>query len=88
MKRLTREALEGIPSSININYSELNDNPYIYRNCFQKRDMTHCYIMKTEVKAFIKKEVMRLRTKETLTPEDATEVDAITKLIEYWKKKQ
>ena len=50
--------------------------------------MTHCYIMKTEVKAFIKKEVMRLRTKETLTPEDATEVDAITKLIEYWKKKQ
>ena len=61
---------------------------YLYRNCFQKRDMTHCYIMKTEVKAFIKKEVMRLRTKETLTPEDATEVDAITKLIEYWKKKQ
>ena len=29
MKRLTRAALEGIPLSININFSELNDNPYV-----------------------------------------------------------
>lgn len=39
--------------------------------------------MKLEVKAFIKKEVQRLTAKETLTSEDATEIDAIKKLLEY-----
>lgn len=56
---------------------------FIYRDCLQKRDKTHCKIMKTEVKAFIKKEVMRLTAKKVLTPEDATEIDAIKTLVEY-----
>lgn len=56
---------------------------FLYRDCLQKRDKTHCKIMKTEVKAYIKKEVMRLTAKKVLTPEDATEIDAIKKLVEY-----
>ena len=56
---------------------------YLYRGFFQKRDKTHCMIMKTEVKAFIKKEVLRLSLKEELSSEDATENDSIAKLIEY-----
>lgn len=39
--------------------------------------------MKLEVKAFIKKEVQRLAAKEKITPEDATEIDAIKQLLEY-----
>ena len=39
--------------------------------------------MKLEVKAFIKKEVQRLTAKEKITPEDATEIDAIKQLLEY-----
>lgn len=42
--------------------------------------------MKTEVKAFIKKEVLRLKAKEKLTSEDATEIDSIIKLVEYEKR--
>lgn len=56
---------------------------YLYRGALQKRDKTHCLIMKTEVKAFIKKEVLRLKAKEKLTSEDATEIDSIIKLVEY-----
>lgn len=41
--------------------------------------------MKTEVRAFIKKEVLRLKAKERLTSEDATEIDSIKKLIDYEK---
>lgn len=58
---------------------------FLYRNKLQKRDKTHCEVMKTEVKAFIKKEALRLTEKEQLTPEDATEIDAIKKLIDYEK---
>ena len=58
---------------------------YLYRGCFQKRDKTHCLIMKTEVKAFIKKEVLRLLAKQYLTPEDATEIDSIRKLVDFEK---
>lgn len=56
---------------------------YLYRDGLRNRDRTHCQIMKLEVKAFIKKEVQRLTAKEELTPEDATEIDAIKKLLEY-----
>lgn len=56
---------------------------YLYCGCFQKRDITHCMIMKTEVKAFIKKEVLRLSSKEVFSPEDATEIDSIAKLVRY-----
>ena len=59
---------------------------YLYRDDFVRRDDTHCRIMQVEVQAFVKKEVFRLNDKGALTPEDATEVDAITKLLEYWKK--
>lgn len=59
---------------------------YLYRGCLQKRDKTHCKIMKTEVKAYIKKEVLRLKTKDVLTPHDATEIDAIKKLVDYEKR--
>lgn len=58
---------------------------YLYRDGFQNRDKTHCKIMKTEVKAFIKKEVMRLSKKKQLTPADATEIDSIKKLIDFEK---
>lgn len=58
---------------------------YLYRDGFQFRDNTHCAIMRTEVKAFIKKEVLRLTAKETLTSEDATEIDSIKKLIDFEK---
>lgn len=56
---------------------------YVYRNCFPKRDKTHCRIMRTEVRACIKSEVMRLQSKLNLTPEDATIIDSIQKLIKY-----
>lgn len=59
---------------------------FIYRGKLQQRDKTHCRIMKMEVKAFIKKEVLRLKAKEKLTPEDATEIDSIRKLIDYNKR--
>lgn len=56
---------------------------FLYRDGLQNRDKTHCQIMKLEVKAFIKKEVQRLAAKEKITPEDATEIDAIKQLLEY-----
>lgn len=56
---------------------------FLYRGSFQKRDKTHCRIMRKEVKAFIKKEVLRLKAKEVLIPEDATEIDSIRKLVDY-----
>ena len=59
---------------------------YLYRDDFRQRDNTHCRIMQVEVQAFVKKEVLRLDAKEILTPEDATEFDAIEKLLDYWKK--
>lgn len=58
---------------------------YLYRDRLQKRDKTHCEIMKTEVKAYIKKEVLRLTAKKELTPKDATEIDSIKKLVDYQK---
>ena len=56
---------------------------YLYRNDLRKRDETHCAIMKLEVKAFIKKEVLRLKAKEHLTSRDVIEIDSIKKLVEY-----
>lgn len=61
---------------------------YIYRDKLQKRDKTHCQIMKTEVRACIKKEVLRLKAQKYISPEDATEIDSIQKLIEYEKKQK
>lgn len=58
---------------------------FLYRGDFQNRDRTHCAIMQTEVKAFIRKEVLRLTAKETLTSDDATEIDSIKKLIDFEK---
>lgn len=57
---------------------------FIYRGSFAKRDITHCEIMKLEVKAFMKKEVLRLMAKETLTPYDVKQVYAIRKLNNYF----
>lgn len=56
---------------------------YLYRNSLQKRDKTHCAIMKAEVRAFIRKEICRLKAKKDLTPEDATLIDSIKKLWDY-----
>lgn len=56
---------------------------FLYRGSFQERDRTHCEIMRLEVKAYIKLEVMRLSSKEDITAEDAAEIDAIHKLIQY-----
>lgn len=58
---------------------------FIYRDSFSKRDNTHCAIMRLEVKAFMKKEVLRLKGKDTLTAKEAAEVDAIRKLIKYFQ---
>lgn len=56
---------------------------YLYRGCFETRDSTHCRIMKTEVRACIKKEVLRLKSAKEITSEDACLIDSIQKLIEY-----
>lgn len=56
---------------------------YLYRGALQSRDWTHCQIMKTEVQAYMKKEVLRMSAKESLSPEDATQIDAICRLTEY-----
>lgn len=42
--------------------------------------------MKTEVRACIKKEVVRLKDEKMITSEDATLIDSIQKLIEYERK--
>ena len=55
---------------------------YLYRNNLTKRDKTHCEIMKLEVKAFIKKEVLRLSKKDNLSSKDAIVIDSIKKLIQ------
>lgn len=56
---------------------------FVYRGNLWQRDKTHCQIMKMEVKAFIKKGVIRLKSKKQLSPEDATEIDLITKLAKH-----
>lgn len=56
---------------------------YLYRGCFQKRDSTHCRIMKTEVRACIKRAVIRLQHTAELTSVDATLIDSIAKLVEF-----
>lgn len=61
---------------------------YLYRGSFQARDRTHCNIMKLEVEAFMKLESLRLLAKESLTPEDALEVDAIYALCQFLKYSQ
>ena len=61
----------------------MSDEPYLYRDCFQQRDSTHCRIMRTEVRACIKKEVMRLKNEKIISSEDATLIDSIEKLIKY-----
>lgn len=56
---------------------------YLYRGKFQKRDETHCKLMKLEVKAYIKMEVERIKRATCLTSKDAILVDSIIKLIKY-----
>lgn len=56
---------------------------YLYRGCFQKRDYTHCRVMKTEVRACIKREVERLKREKVITSVDALLIDSIIKLVEY-----
>ena len=58
---------------------------YLYRGDLKKRDKTHCRIMKTEVRACIKKEVVRLKNKQILSSEDASIIDSIKILTEYEK---
>ena len=41
--------------------------------------------MRLEVKAYIKKEILRLKLKPELTPEDALLIDSIRKLVDYEK---
>ena len=41
--------------------------------------------MKLEVKAYIKKEILRLKAKTELTPEDAVLIDSIRKIANYEK---
>ena len=60
---------------------------YIHRGDIRRRDETHCKIMKVEVKAFIKKEVRRLLSMPRISPAEAAEIDAITKLQDYERRK-
>lgn len=57
----------------------------IYRNDIRNRDLTHCKIMRAEVRAFIKKEVTRLKKKEVLDSFDAARIAAIRKIYDYEK---
>ena len=58
---------------------------YIYHNTLQKRDKTHCKLMQVEVKAFMKKEVLRLKSINVFTSDDAIEIDSIRKIRNYQK---
>lgn len=58
---------------------------YVYRGNTEKRDSTHCRIMQTEVRAFMKKEVLRLNKKSIISPKEASEIDAIISIREYLK---
>lgn len=58
---------------------------YIYRKDFNNRDDTHCRIMRTEVRAFLKKEIMRLKSKDKLTAKDASDIENIRKIFDYEK---
>lgn len=60
---------------------------YIYRHDFCKRDRTHCIVMQLEVQAYMKYRTMLLKSKEKLTSEDALEIDAITALHNFLKRK-
>lgn len=53
-----------------------------------KRDHTHCAIMRVEVEVFLRKEIKRLKGTETLSSEDAAEIDSIMALIGYNKSKR
>lgn len=59
---------------------------YNYRGSLQKRDITHCHIMKSEVQMYIKMEYLRLIKKKDITPADAKEIVSIKKLIDYNKR--
>lgn len=56
---------------------------FLYRGDIKKRDYTHCRIMRMEVRAFIKKEIARLKNKVVLDSIDATIIDSIKSLINY-----
>ena len=58
---------------------------YLYRGDLRKRDYTHCRIMRMEVRAFIKKEVARLKKKDILDSVDATIIDCIKEIVKYEK---
>lgn len=53
---------------------------YVYRHDFCKRDHTHCVAMQLEVQSYMKYRTQVLKKKKVLTPEDASEVDAIKAL--------
>lgn len=61
---------------------------YTYRGNLLKRDHTHCAIMRVEVEVFLRKEIKRLKGTETLSSEDAAEIDSIMALIGYNKSKR
>lgn len=56
---------------------------YLYRENFALRDKTHCEIMKIEVRAFIKKEFLRLKDKQILDGNDASLIDSLVKLRNF-----
>lgn len=56
---------------------------FLYRDDFAIRDMTHCKIMKIEVRAFIKKEFLRLNNKEIIDAKDVSLIDSLVKLRNF-----
>jgi len=60
---------------------------FLYRGGINRRDKTHCEVMKLEVASFLWLEAERLRRKNVLTQEDALLIDAIAAL-HHWQKNQ
>lgn len=56
---------------------------YLYRGALSNRDLTHCEIMKLEVKAFIKLKCLQLLHKRQISSSDATICDSIIKINKY-----
>lgn len=96
-KRLEQVKINNIEKIENFSDPRCSNCPYtsncptclgcnlIYRNDICKRDMTHCRIMRIEVRSFLKKEVKRLKKKKCLDSADATLIDSL-KIIYFYER--
>lgn len=59
---------------------------FLYRGDLRRRDFTHCCVMEAEVRATIRLELLTLKGKEHLTPDDAKVIKSINELQAFFKK--